>query len=418
MLKGYKTYPESVLKQQDKIYYLANKNLEKYLISNDEEFESRIDKISSLSIYKRTHANACQLRKLFQHLNPQPCGLKKSFGFGDRLGLATPGHVKALRGYDIFPVFAQQSIRELKRTNRTMEEVIDDAMWGVFQAGYKDSWGADIDHVKNEEDIVKAIDCGFAMFTIDSSDYLKNNDFVGAVKQIIEIYNLIKNKISSPFDFEVSIDETDTPTAHSDHIFLVEELRRNNVKLTSLALKFPGKFEKGIDYKGDLEIFKKEFLEHAAINKRYGGYKLSIHSGSDKFSIYPIIGKNAETFHVKTSGTSWLEAVRLISCKNPELFRAMYRAAYSNFDESHQTYQISIAPTDIPNLNDFIFKDIFELLDNNAARQLLHISYGILLENMKDKIYSMLNFWEEDYSYFLRDHFNKHLELLLQRCQN
>ncbi len=392
ILKGYKIYPESILTKQSKIYFLADKNLKKYLVSSDSGFGLRVGKIFSYNIYEKTHTNALRLRKLFKHLNPQPSGLKKSFGFGDRLGLATPGHVGALGKHKIFPIFAQQSIRELHKTGRKMEEVINDAMWGVFQAGHKNGYGADIDHVKDEKDIIRAVSCGYTMYTIDSSDYLKHGekDLPKIIKHITALYNVIKGRASLPFDFEVSIDETNIPTTPSAHVFIVEKLRRNRVKFTSLALRFVGEFEKGIDYIGGLKTFRSNFLAHAAISKRYGGYKLSIHSGSDKFSIYPIIGKGGEVFHVKTSGTSWLEAIRLIGHKDPQLFRFLFQVALDNFEDSRLAYHITTSLDKIPDINKFSDKSLSKLFSDSAVRQLLHISYGIILKKLKKEICSLM----------------------------
>lgn len=414
---GYKVYPDSILIRQNKVYFLAEKDFKEYLVSNDLKFESRLGEISSYHIYEKTHANALRLRELFKHLSPQASGLKKSFGFGDRLGLATPGHIRALGKHDAFPVFAQQSIRELQRTGRKMEAVIDDAMWAVFKTGYKRGYGADIDHVKLKGDVLKAIKCGYAMYTIDSSDYLRRGekDLSKAIKHITALYNIIKEKVSYPFDFEVSIDETSVPTTSSAHRFIVEELRRNKVKFTSLALRFVGEFEKGIDYIGSLKKFRRDFLAHAAINKRYGGYKLSIHSGSDKFSIYSIIGRHSGTFHVKTSGTSWLEAVQLISYKDPKLFRLLFQLSLDNFGESRQAYHITTTLDEVPDISKFSDKSLPRIFSDDAVRQLLHISYGILLKKFKKEIYSVLKLYKEEYYQMIESHLGKHLKLLSAR---
>lgn len=97
------------------------------------------------------------LRTVLQHLSPVPLELRPSFGFGDRLGLATPGHVASLERADtaagIAPVFAQQSVRENSRTGRTPAEVLEDATFGVLQTGCAGALGADADHVKTTEDI-------------------------------------------------------------------------------------------------------------------------------------------------------------------------------------------------------------------------------------------------------------------------
>src|SRR5947207_2272109 len=85
--------------------------------------------------------NARELRKRLPWLQPTVLGLQTSAGFGDRLGVATPGHVRAIRGTGVAAIFAQQSVRENARTGRTPQEVVDDAMWGVFQEGWRDAWG-------------------------------------------------------------------------------------------------------------------------------------------------------------------------------------------------------------------------------------------------------------------------------------
>ncbi len=100
-------------------------------------------------------------------------GLDPSFGFGDRLGVATPGHVAALRasGRGIRPIFAQQSIREMMRTGRTPEQVIGDAFAGAAAAGYNGPMGADADHLKTPADVDRTAKAGFRFFTIDPSEH-------------------------------------------------------------------------------------------------------------------------------------------------------------------------------------------------------------------------------------------------------
>jgi hypothetical protein len=95
-----------------------------------------------------SHHNLNLLREIFPYLNPSFCGLRASFGTGDRLGIATPAHLQAFKGKDIFPILAQQSVREMSRTERNWQKVLDDAIWGCFEAGYEGPFGADADHVK------------------------------------------------------------------------------------------------------------------------------------------------------------------------------------------------------------------------------------------------------------------------------
>jgi hypothetical protein len=125
------------------------------------------------------HANARALRAALPWLQPNPIGLTTSAGFGDRLGLATPGHVRALQhvlreapGSTIAPIFAQQSIREMERTSRTPEEVLNDATWGTFQAGWRGGVGADADHLKTPADIDACAAAGFTFYTIDPGAYV------------------------------------------------------------------------------------------------------------------------------------------------------------------------------------------------------------------------------------------------------
>src|SRR5439155_8322103 len=103
---------------------------------------------------------------------PAPLGLKKSFGFGDRLGLATPGHLSAALKYDFAPIFAQQSIREMERTQRTPQEVMDAAKAALAKGGYSGTWGADADHLKVPEHVDRTAAVGFCFFTIDPSEHV------------------------------------------------------------------------------------------------------------------------------------------------------------------------------------------------------------------------------------------------------
>ena len=123
-------------------------------------------------------------------------------------------------------------------------------------------------------------------------------------------------------DMELSVDETDTPTSPEEHYFIANELRRLGVRLVSLAPRYVGRFEKGVDYIGDLDRFAATFTQHAAIARTLGPYKLGLHSGSDKFAIYPIVADIANgLFHLKTAGTSYLEALRTVARFEPALFR-------------------------------------------------------------------------------------------------
>ena len=122
--------------------------------------------------------HAVALRARLPWLRPAALGRQTSFGFGDRMGSATAGHIQAMRstGADatIGPIYAQQSVRENTRTGRTPQQVLDDAMWGIFQEGWRAPWGADADHVKEIADLAPFVAAGYTFYTIDPSDYVDN----------------------------------------------------------------------------------------------------------------------------------------------------------------------------------------------------------------------------------------------------
>jgi hypothetical protein len=120
----------------------------------------------------RSAHNVAALRRLLPWLNPRTLGLRTSAGFGDRLGLATPGHIRALRavGGWIAPIFAQQSIREMDRTGRSPRQVVDDATWGVFTEGWREPFGADADHLKTRADVERCLAVDYTFWTIDPGD--------------------------------------------------------------------------------------------------------------------------------------------------------------------------------------------------------------------------------------------------------
>ena len=114
----------------------------------------------TLRLSARDGAIAAALRRELPFLVPRPIGLKRSAGCGDRLGIATPGHLRAFRRSSLSPVLAQQSMRENTRTGRSPQQVVDDAMWGVFQEGWQDGYGADADHLKTVDDIDRCAAAG------------------------------------------------------------------------------------------------------------------------------------------------------------------------------------------------------------------------------------------------------------------
>jgi len=129
--------------------------------------------------YALSHSNAERLRQALPFTAPSSlAAMTSTFGLGDRLGVAGPGQLRAIREYEAAPVLAQQSLRELRLTGRSYEEVLDAATWAVFQEGYTRPWGADADHLKTEEWVRKALRIGFTMITADVSDAIRG-EFTG-----------------------------------------------------------------------------------------------------------------------------------------------------------------------------------------------------------------------------------------------
>jgi hypothetical protein len=435
--------------------------------------ELRGEEADGVKLCELSHENRLVLNRHFPFTVPQAFGKQSTtIGLGDRLGIAGPGHVQTVRGRAIHPILAQQSIRELALTGRDYKQVIDAAAYAVFQEGYTEGYGADGDHLKKEEDIRMALDLGFTMLTLDCSEqidneaaqagesevkrkyedlpesvrshyeakYLDKTFQVGphaihfdaatlmrdvlvyheAIQFMIYIYEKYIQTAGRAVDFEISIDETLTPTAPGSHFLVASELIGKNVDIFSMAPRFIGEFQKGIDYIGDIAQFERELAVHAAIADHFG-YKLSIHSGSDKFSVFALVGRYTNgRFHVKTAGTNWLEAVRIVAKTNPGLYRRMHQYALEHFEEATAYYHVTTNLNNIRPLADVSDEELPSYMNENDARQLLHITYGLLLQAKKDdgsslfrdEFFRTLSEREEDYEAALRSHIGKHLDLL------
>ena len=411
-----------------------------------------------------TSTNVAVLRRLFPFTAPvRVLGNDRSIGCGDRLGNATPGHVMAVLPYDVYPILAQQSIRELNLTGRTYADVLDDVSIAVFKTGFTRGFGADGDHLKNAEDIKLVIDLGYSMVTLDCSDHINEDaedaicacnlpsdiesyylgksfslegldDIVfskeqlhrtfikygGAINFACNIYETLIAPVKYRVDFEISLDETATATLPSEHFFVASELIRRGVKFETLAPRFCGEFQKGIDYIGDIVQFESELTIHAAIAKHYG-YKLSIHSGSDKFSVFGIIGRGTSgKYHIKTAGTSWLEAMRLIAEKAPKLYREIHRHALKSYAEALKLYTVKTDLSKTPNIDSLADDKLATLFEIDEIRQLIHITYGqILTDKNEDGSYTfndeLRRLWRQyanDYVDMIKKHIGKHLETL------
>ena len=496
--RAVKIYDSSITEKDNAVFFLIREEYDRKLViiypseSHDIlhrrffcEEEDRLNEKLNYKVCPCNSHNASELRRIFPFTKPRVMGLTPAMGTGDRIGLATPGHIRAIRKYGVFPVLAQQSIREMKRTGRSPREVIDDVTWAVFQEGYRGGFAADADHLKTEEDVKETFEAGFTMYTIDPSDYVDDEaceyslrtlkekfkrlpwDELGckedellktylgkeftiessdkmyslklsfseedllraAVKYSAAIAHTLRLKLlldklfnGGKYDLELSVDETDTPTSLLEHLFIALELRRLNIHVQGLALRFVGRFEKAIDYIGDLKEFEKTFIYHVLIAKKFGPYKLSIHSGSDKFSIYPILGRHGrDMIHLKTSGTSYLESLRIIARYDPQLFREIIDYSIKRFEEDRKTYYLSTDLSKILSPSEVADHELEKAyLDDENGRQVLHVTYGSILTArredgswlFRDRIKRVLIDNEEEYYGVIAEHIERHIKPL------
>ncbi len=447
-IPGLDLYPRSVTETEGATYFLARRGGHKVLGVIGEADGLTGERQGELLLCPLTAENAAALRRRLPWLRPQPLGLVPSVGCGDRLGLATPGHIRAVRGSGIAPIFCQQSMRENARTGRTPQQVMDDALWGVLQEGWREPWGADADHLKTTEDIDRCAAAGYTFFTIDPGDHVGKpggiEDWDGlrarylgrefpieefrlafteetlrraaakygaAIAHTVRMYrHLVAAMGERPFELEVSVDETETPTTPLEHLFIAGELKRQGVRWVSLAPRYLGRFEKGVDYIGDLEAFEADLAQHAAIARTLGPYKLSIHSGSDKFSVYPLFARYTKGLvHLKTAGTSYLEALRAVARVEPALFRRILGLARRRYETDRATYHVSAQVERVPPPDALTDADLPDLLDRFDAREVLHVTFGSVLDRYGGQLRAALEAHEEAHYTALETHFRRHL---------
>ncbi|MGD8791961.1 MAG: tagaturonate epimerase family protein [Anaerolineae bacterium] len=461
-------YPRSEVRAEGTTYYLARVDGQKMLVVDGDGTGFHGTPSGDRLLCPLTADNAAALRRRLPWLNPQPLGLACAAGCGDRLGLATPGHIRALRNAPgIAPILAQQSMRENARTGRTPRQVLDEAAWGVFQEGWRAPWGADADHLKTTDDVDLCVAAGYTFYTIDPGDHVDNEAHTAPQTRLAEkfqalpwddlrdtpeamrrryldrtfqvedlslafdgtslaraaakygraiahsarIYHHLAAAMGPrPFELEVSVDETETPTSPLEHFFIASELRRLDMAWVSLAPRYVGRFEKGADYIGDLAALDADLARHAAIARVLGPYKLSIHSGSDKFSIYPLFVRHAgRLVHLKTAGTSYLEALRAIARVEPTFFRQILALALDRYDEDRATYHVSAEAERVPRPDQLADEELPPLLDHFDAREVLHVTFGSVVDRFGERLLQVLDANEEAHYAALQAHFARHL---------
>jgi len=390
---------------------------------------------------------------------------KYSFGLGDRFGHQGKAQLQAIinakkQGINISPVW-NKSHREHTIIGTLPGDVRIEADKAVKTLGWNNSYHVDADHIglKNVDLFIDSSD----FFTLDVADFIgqaadesdvgsfvnKYKKYVGslaipgidetfeisegqietiaqkfllAVKEAGKIYRHIEAaKGSDSFITEVSMDETDQPQTPVEMFFILAAIADEGIPAQTTAPKFTGRFNKGVDYVGDVGRFAKEFEEDLAVIafaiKKFGlpeSLKLSVHSGSDKFSIYKSMNNALKKFdaglHIKTAGTTWLEELIGLAMAGGEglsIAKKAYANALSRFDELCVPYAtvIDIDKDKLPSpeaVAQWSGEDFADALRHNQScdkydsnlRQLLHVAYKIAAE-MGDEFLNALEKYEK-----------------------
>ena len=341
---------------------------------------------------------------------------KYSFGVGDRFAHEGVNQLKALIeaeerfGVHFVPVW-NKSNREHQIVGTEPIETRREADAAVKALNYKGQYFVDADHI-NLTNVDRFIDSS-DFFTIDVADYIGKTGsieerFLPAIKEAGKIYrHIAEKKGADNFVTEVSMDEVDEAQTPEELRYILREIAREGIPVQTIAPKFTGRFNKGVDYRGDLARFEREFeqdlmvIEEAV--REYGlpeNLKLSIHSGSDKFSIYPIMGrlirKHDKGIHIKTAGTTWLEENIGLAVADPaalELAKKIYVNALGRMAELTVPYAtvIDVDTAKLPTPEEVAKWDADtyartmrhnqeDPLYNPSFRQLIHVSYKIAAE--------------------------------------
>jgi tagaturonate epimerase len=390
---------------------------------------------------------------------------KYSIGVGDRFGHQGAAQLRALQlagkqGVKVIPVW-NKSNREHSIIGTNPEDTRREADAAVKLTGWKESYHVDADHIgiSNVDKFLPSCD----FFTLDVADFIgkasttsdleifehSSAKFKGtlhipnaarefivtdetirtigakylyAVKEAAKTYQHIKkNKADGTFIIEVSMDETDAPQTPVELFFILLAIAQEGIPIQTIAPKFSGKFLKGIDYIGNVQAFAQEFEEdllvisHAVnVFNLPKNLKLSVHSGSDKFSLYPVmhkaIMKHKAGLHLKTAGTTWLEELIGLAAADGDglvIAKDIYAQAYARIDELCKPYASVVVidrsklpvPSQVRTWTSDQFVSALQHDQSCSAfnihlRQLLHVAFKIASE-MGPRYTSALNIFED-----------------------
>ncbi len=413
---------------------------------------------------------------------------KYSMGIGDRFGHQGSAQLKAIiaaseKGIEITPVW-NKSNREHMTIGTVPEDVRKEADYVTKEAGFKKAYFVDADHI-NFETVDRFIESS-DFFTIDVASYIGKKagneeiaEFLASVEKytgelniagtnlsfktsrsvithIAEKYlfaaikawdifrKIEKQKGKGNFITEVSMDEVPNPQTPVEMFFILKMLAAENIPVQTIAPKFSGRFNKGVDYTGDPEKFADEFesdllvIDYAI--KEFGlpeNLKMSIHSGSDKFAIYPYIGsiinKYDKGIHIKTAGTTWLEEVIGLAESGGEALdfvKEIYIESLGKTEELCAPYsdvidiKISSLPskTEVLKWNGKKFADAIRHISGNRSynpnmRQLIHVAYKLAAHKM-DKFYRLLEDNEKTVSECVFENiYDRHIKRLFSELE-
>ena len=376
---------------------------------------------------------------------------KYSFGTGDRFGQQGIAQLSAImkaaeQGIEITPVW-NKSNREHTIIHSEPDETRHEADEAVKSCGWNKPYFVDADHINlgNVERFIESSD----FFTIDVADFIgveanvshvdefvrKNmkytgklvipgiehdifirkddlyvigNKFLFALQKAEQIYSYIANKKGSDnFITEVSMDEVEVPQTPVEMFFILSAISMYDIPAQTIAPKFTGRFNKGVDYSGNISQFSKEFEENIqVINyaiEEFGlapNLKMSVHSGSDKFSIYPVMGelikKHNKGIHIKTADTTWLEEVIGLAEAGGEalsMAKSIYGKAFDKKEELCKPYATVIdiefaklpSPGDVDKWDGIRLASALRHIPGNPdydpnLRQLIHVGYKVAAE--------------------------------------
>ncbi len=405
---------------------------------------------------------------------------KYSFGLGDRFGHQGGAQLKAIieasaHGFDFTPVW-NKSNREHTTIGTQPADVREEADKAAREAGFTKDYFVDADHI-NLGTVDRFIDCS-DFFTIDVASYIGKKagdeeigrfmadasgymgdlkvpgisgtfevsekliasiagNYLFAAGQAGEIYRKIeKVKGAGNFITEVSMDEVPVPQTPVELFFILKMLASEDIPLQTIAPRFSGRFNKGVEYSGDPEAFAKEFESDLRVIayavSEFGlpdNLKMSIHSGSDKFAIYPHIGslirKYDKGIHIKTAGTTWLEEIIGLAASGGEgliFAKEIYAESLGKIEELSAPYAdvIDIRRANLPSAEEVAEWDPSRFAAsvrhvkgnhfyNPDMRQLLHVAYK-LAAHRKDVFYGLLEKFESRVALSVYENiYNRHI---------